>query len=450
MRDDSPVRVAPRGGGFVNPSPLHNTEMKVSTSRVTFLIRARHSASPRARHNRFAGPLIAHPSAIDLRPESDDRFRCIAGPPPSGGDDSAPRRPFSLSAALLLRTRGAAPVRRCSSRAPAAQRRLQAHCSSGGGGGGSGHVEDLQAQRDLERLFRLADLNARRGADPGTPRFFDDDDDSDGEGGGGAAANEPPPPPGGGGLSYSDHDTDGPVVDGKHDGQHNHTTSDDIDDNHLHDWDIRVLIDHDTDGPVVDGKHDGQHDANAVGPNAVHAVPSTPPVKPRGSPPPAEAPDAASPRARYLPARELRGTIMFLVHCEANGVSPRDTSRDGSAARERALLRKRHVARWQIHIILLDGARAERDWIAEELDAIEDEMWCACGFMENERLDELLRQIQEVSKAAVNDFMSPSTVTVSDAVPVEKKLEEGTTTDTTAMKTSPCHFDEGTMVRVLG
>ena len=287
-------------------------------------------------------------------------------------------------------------------------------------------------------MVRRGEMPAHRGADPGTPRFFDDADDSDGEGGGGAA-NEPPQPPGGGGLSYSDHDTDSPVVDGKHDGQQNHTTSDDIDDNH--DWYIRVLIDHDTDGPVVDGKHDGQHDANAVGPNAVHAVPSTPPVKPRGSPPPAEAPDAASPRARYLSARELRAR-------EANGVSPRDTSRDGSAARERALLRKRHVARWQRHIILLDGARAERDWIAKELDAIEDEMWCACGFMENERLDELLRKVQEVSKAAVNDFMSPSTV--SDAVPVEKKLEEGTTTDTAAMRTSPCHFDEGTMVHVLG
>ena len=273
-------------------------------------------------------------------------------------------------------------------------------------------------------MVRRGEMPAHRGADPGTPRFFDDADDSDGEGGGGAA-NEPPQPPGGGGLSYSDHDTDSPVVDGKHDGQQNHTTSDDIDDNH--DWYIRVLIDHDTDGPVVDGKHDGQHDANAVGPNAVHAVPSTPPVKPRGSPPPAEAPDAASPRARYLSARELRAR-------EANGVSPRDTSRDGSAARERALLRKRvdalKMRPWSslFHDVLCfsggGGGGVDRSDELDVDDAIEDGMFCAC------------------------DFMGPSTV--SDAVPVEKKLEEGTTTDTAAMRTSPCHFDEGTMVHVLG
>ena len=89
-------------------------------------------------------------------------------------------------------------------------------------------------------------------------------------------------------------------------------------------------IDYGTDGTVVDGKHDGQRD-----PNTVHAVPSTPPAKPRRLHlPSVEAPDAASPPARYPPMREIRAR-------EAECASPPDTPRDGGAACARAVQSKR-------------------------------------------------------------------------------------------------------------
>ena len=87
-------------------------------------------------------------------------------------------------------------------------------------------------------------------------------------------------------------------------------------------WADEGLSDHATASTLIGGKHDGQRD-----PDAVHAVPSTPPAKqPRCT--------ARSP-ARYLPARELQAR-------GANCASPVDTSRDDSgAARTLAGLRKR-------------------------------------------------------------------------------------------------------------
>jgi hypothetical protein len=237
------------------------------------------------------------------------------------------------------------------------------------------------------------------------------------------------------------------------------------------DWANGGVIDHETDGKMVDGKHDGQRDPNAVDPNAVHAVPSTPPAKPRGSPPPVEAPDAAPSPVRYLPARELRAR-------EANCALPPDTPQDDNAARARAILRKRgnessarssvisviltlrathgeddaappmHNSKvLTVHAVCEDDADAlkTRSWPSlfhdgvllcgggggvggiGELDvdgAVEGGMCCACGFMEP--------------------------TTASDAAPVVKVFEEGTAIDTAAMATPPCHFDEHTMVRMLG
>ena len=95
-------------------------------------------------------------------------------------------------------------------------------------------------------------------------------------------------------------------------------------------WGNRRLVDYGTDGTVVDGKHLDQRD-----PNTVHAVPSTPPTKPRRlHPPSVEAPDAASPPARYLSAREFRAR-------KAECTSPPRTPRDGGAAWARAVLSKR-------------------------------------------------------------------------------------------------------------
>ena len=99
--------------------------------------------------------MIAHPSAMDLRPESDSipLHRLSPHPPPAA---TILRGGRSLSLGRPPPPRATPPLF-VVARLGAAQRRLRAQ--RGSGSGGSGHVEDLQAQRDLERLFQLADIN---------------------------------------------------------------------------------------------------------------------------------------------------------------------------------------------------------------------------------------------------------------------------------------------------
>ena len=207
------------------------------------------------------------------------------------------------------------------------------------------------------------------------------------------------------------------------------------------DWADDELRDHDTDSTLVDGKHDGQRD-----PNAVHAVPLTPPAKPRRPYPlSVEASGNAWSPARELPARELQLR-------EAKCASPLDTLCDRGTARALAVQRKHfdklrarmnELAAVRQRILTLSDDAAPltpaRKRFAvpmaceDDADALKKPWWLSswhdvlCGVGGGgggvDRIDELdVDSGVEGGMCCACDFIG--TTTAGDAAPVEKEREE--------------------------
>ena len=441
--------------------------------------------------------MIAHPSAIDLRPESDSipLHRLSPHPPPAA---TILRGGRSLSLGRPPPPRATPPLF-VVARLGAAQRRLRAQ--RGSGGGGSGHVEDLQAQRDLERLFQLADINEEAaqsssagGGGGGDSGGGDGDGGSSGSGSSqprreplqptaptstrGARAPPPPPlsspgaaprpqkpyrsPPPPDSISMpfeafrsSDHEECGVQV------APNRVLAGFEDDDFSEDGE---LSDYKTDRLRVkdDTTRDGLRD-----PDAVHAVLSTPPATSRRPPPPTEAPDTAWSTPRYLPARELQAR-------EANCASPPNAPRDRGAAWTRVVQRKRvdessasasarSAARRRNFTLRPVGGEdstgatgwgelmPEPDVFAirvvyeDDADALKTPSWSSswhdvlCGGDGEgtgiDGTDELdVGGAIEGGMCCACEFIGPTRV--GDVAPVEKELDDGTATDIAVTKTS--------------